>query len=166
MLPSKTIGVLNYKINAGYIDTPLPISLLFTGNGSLDKDIPLIMNGYFQTISPYQFVSDSFINIFKSHNFGSLLLKAKYFAPEIILHNNLGYGTLSNKEIHHEFSFKTMDKLFLETGIELQNIIKLNYLNIGTLGFGFAFFYKYGFYSSSKIKDNMYFKFDLKFNIE
>jgi hypothetical protein len=163
---TKNLGITSYNLKAGYIDKSLPYSLLFTGEGSLDSNLPIIMKNNFQTSKPYEFLSDNFINFFTSHNFGSLLLNKNRFQPDIILHNNFGYGYLKDEFKHKNISFKIKNKIFSETGIELKNVLKLNYLDIGSIGFGTGIFYRYGFYSFPEIEDNFEFKFVMSFSIK
>ena len=87
---TKNFGLTKYRAEAGYVDKPLPYGLLFTGEGSYDKNMIFVVNNTFQTMMPYEFLSDKYINLFLTHNFGGLLFKKNKFQPNIILHQNLG----------------------------------------------------------------------------
>ena len=54
----------------------------------------------------------------------------------------------------------------METGLQVDNIIKMNYLNVGYLGFGAGVFYRYGDYAYDKTDDNIAFKFTVSFSIK
>jgi hypothetical protein len=151
------IGQSNFYLTSGYIDENLPYGLLFTGEGSKSLNSLFIINHSFQTMSPYEFLSDKYINLFYSHNFGSLLFKTEKFKPQFIIAQNSGFGKLENNLIQG-IDFKEKDKIFLETGLIIKNIIKLKYMDMIYLGLGGGFFYRYGYYSFENYKDNLAFK--------
>ena len=101
-----------------------------------------------------------------THNFGGLLFKKNKFQPNISLHHNLGWGNLSSKSYHQQIDFKVKDKIFVESGLQLDNLIKLNYLNLADIGFGTAAFYRYGYYGYFSFKDNICLKFTLSISIK
>lgn len=162
----KNLGNTKYKLAAGYIDSALPYGLLFTGEGNYDKNAPYIMKNNFQTMLPYEFLSDRYVNLFLSHNFGGLLFKVGNFQPNIMAHHNMSYGNLKNNNSHQFISFKTKDKIFLETGLQIDNVLKVNYLNLGHLGIGTGIFYRYGNYSNPRPEDNIAVKFSVTFSIK
>ena len=163
---TKNLGATKYTLEAGYIDSPLPYGLLFTGEGSYDADTPFIMKNTFQTMSPYEFLSDKYVTLFLSHNFGGLLFKSNKFQPSISLNNNIGWGNLSNSSFHKLIEFKTKEKVYLETGLQFDNLIKMNYLNVANIGFGIGTYYRYGTYSNPEFKDNVAFKFTLNVTVK
>lgn len=153
---TKNLGKTSYRLEGGYIDNPLPAGLLFTGEGSFDKEYPFIMKNTFQTMYPYEFLSDRYVNLFTSHNFGGLLLKTKIFQPEISIHNNFSWGDLSN-QVNHSLAvgYKTKSKIYSEAGLQLDNIIKFNYMNIGYFTMGAGVYYRYGAYHLPAFEDNL-----------
>ena len=163
---TKNVGITSYRLEAGYIDKALPYGLQFTGEGSHDKDYAFIMKNTFQTMKPYEFLSDRYVNLFTSHNFGGLLFKTEWFQPQLVLHNNFGWGDLRHGAGHNFITYKTKDKLFAETGLQLDNIIKVNYLNVGYFGVGAGVFYRYGAYAYDKDSDNTVFKITFSFSIK
>lgn len=165
---TKNFGTTKYRIDAGYIDNPLPYGLLFTGEGSYDKKYPYMIPNYFQTMLPYEFLSDRYANLFLSHNFGGLLFKAGKFQPGITLHNNFGWGDLSdkNKNSNQLVGYKTKNKIFMESGLQIDNILKMNYLDVGYLGLGAGLYYRYGEYELPQSKDNLVYKFSVSFSVK
>jgi hypothetical protein len=161
---SRNFGRTSFRIDGGFIDKALPYGLLFTGEGSFDKNLPLFLKNYFQTVRPYEFLSDKFINLHFSHNFRSLLFKHGKFQPHISIHNNIGWGKLSHPEYHKRIEFKTKEKGLFETGIQIDNIIKVNYLNLAYIGLGAGAYCRYGPYAHTNLKDNMTLKFSLTFS--
>jgi len=160
---SRHLGETSYRLEAAYVDSSIPYGLLLTGEGGYDASYPIVIPNTFQTSQPYEFLSNASIHLFTAHNFGGLLLKTGSFQPEIILHNNLGYGHLSDSFRHRNISFKEKDDLFLETGLELKNLVKINYFDVGSLGIGVGTFYRYGQQSLPEARDNWVFKFAMGF---
>ena len=114
------------------------------------------MYDFFQTVTPYEFVSDQDLHLFFSHDFGSLIFKKDKFKPGIILHHNMGWGDLHNTDLVTS-DFKTMEHVFIESGLELNNLISLDAIGYKT-GLGVGGFYRYGFYSFDDFDDNFAFK--------
>ena len=159
------IGQSNFRLESGFIDRSLPYGLLFTGEGSKSSDVPLLINNSFQTMSPYEFLSDKYIHLFYSHNFGSLLINTKKFKPQFIIVQNSGWGTLDNAS-YQGIDFKIQDKIYLESGLIINNIIKLNYANLFYLNFGIGGFYRYGNYGFDNFKDNYALKLSMSVSLK
>lgn len=163
---TKNFGTTKYILETGMIDRAIPYGLLFTGEGSASNASIFIVKNYFQTMKPYEFLSDKYFNVFLSHNFGGLLFKKNQFQPEITIHNNLGWGNLSDENAHQAIAYKVKNKVFMEGGLQVYNVIKMNYLNIANIGFGTAVFCKYGAYAQNKFDDNLTFKFTANLTIK
>lgn len=157
----RNLGTSRLELSAGYIDKPVPYSLLFTGEGSYIRNWSVLVRNSFQTIRPYAFLSDTYVDLHYSHNFGSLLWRVGNWKPSITLHQNFGWGTLSHPEYHQGVSFQTKEKGLFETGLQLDNLVKVKYLNISYLGFGAGMFYRYGAYTLPKFSDNVAFTFSM-----
>lgn len=162
---TKNLGKTTYFIDAGLITKIIPSRFLFTGEGSnfSNNFFNFYSSNNFQTMFPYEFLSDKYVNLFLSHDFGSLLFKAKKFKPSFIFHNNIGWGSLSNN--NNVVNAKTKDKIYLETGLQLNNLVKIKMDNLGYLGIGFGGFFRYGYYSYTDFKQNSVFKMTLKYTI-
>lgn len=165
-IPIRKAGTTRYRLEGGFADRNLPAGLLFTGEGSYDKKQPYNIVNTFQTMAPYEFLSDTYANLFLSHNFGSLLFKSRKFAPSVTLHSNVGWGELRNSYSGILTGFGTKDDFYFESGLQLDNIFKLNYLNIGYIGFGGALYCRYGAYSYPDLKDNLALKFTMTYTIK
>ena len=163
---TKGIGRTTYRLDLGYIDSALPYGLLFTGEGTLDRQIPFVVKHYFQTVTPYEFLSDRYAHLFTTHNFGRLINNKGYLQPNVLLYNNFGIGSLDNADYHQNIEFKTKDHLFLETGLELQNIIKVPFQNLGYFGMGLGAFYRYGYHNLEKSSDNFAIKYSFGFTFK
>lgn len=162
----RNFGLTKYWVEGSWINQSLPAGLLFTGEGSCDADLPFVIKNTFQTMRPYEFLSDRFANLFLSHHFGSLLFKTRFVAPGISIHSNIGWGTLKNPENHQFIAFNTKEKIYLECGLQLANLLKINYANLGYIGLGTAAFYRYGAYALADPQDNITLKATINFTIQ
>lgn len=160
----KNLGTSRIKLEAGYIDSPLPYGLLFTGEGAFDKNMPIIIPGYFQTVSPYEFLSDQYAHLHFSHNLGSLLFKKGNFRPLFTLQQSIGFGKLSNPSAHEFIVFKTKERGLFESGLKIDNLIKLNYMNLAYIGVGCGVYYRYGSYASNQPKNNLNLKLSFTYS--
>jgi hypothetical protein len=61
---------------------------------------------------------------------------------------------LSNPEFYDFVDFKTMEKGYLESGIEVNNILKQK-SGLQYRGWGLGAFYRYGPYSNPTFKENL-----------
>jgi hypothetical protein len=160
-----TIGQSKFRLAGGYIDRSVPYGLLFSGEGSKNKDVSVTVNNSFQTMDPYEFLSDRYLHLFFSHNFGTLLSGGKKFKPEFIVVQNTGWGMLSNAE-DQGIDFQQKDKTYLESGLIINNIIKINYMNFFYIGAGAGIYYRYGYYAKDKARDNLTLKLSLTLNFK
>lgn len=163
---NKNLGTTRYQAEGGFIDSALPYGLLFTGEGSYDTNSPYIMKNTFQTMLPYEFLSNRYVNLFLSHNFGGLLFKVRNFQPSISTHHNMSYGFLTNTNNHQFISFRTKNNVFLESGVQVDNVLKINYANLGYIGIGTGVYYRYGAYSNPEFKNNIAAKLSITFTIK
>ncbi|GGE07675.1 DUF5686 and carboxypeptidase-like regulatory domain-containing protein [Psychroflexus salis] len=159
----RNFGKTRYRFQTGYLDGNVPLGLLFTGEGSKDNDIPVVMYDTFQTMLPYEFLSDRYAHLFLTHDLGSLLFKTKKFSPGLVIHHNMGWGSL-NTVFSHAWTYKTKDDVFIESGLELTKLIQMNYLNTMYFNFGIGGFYRYGDYSLDNSSDNFALKINTTFS--
>lgn len=160
---TKSLGETRFVIEGGFIDTPLPYGLLFTGEGGYDRNQQFVVKNHFQTSTPYEFLSDRYMNIFFTHNFKALLFQLGPIKPHLILHQNMGWGDLSEASRQQQIIFSQKNRGFFESGLQLDNLLKLKYFNIGYFGFGAAAFYRYGPYANQGFNNNLVVKASLNF---
>jgi hypothetical protein len=159
------IGQSNLRLEGGYIDRSLPYSFLFTGEGSRGEPFSFIVNKTFQTMRPDEFLSDKYAHLFYKHNFGSLLLKTKYLRPEFSLLYNAGWGNLS-QPADHDIPFRVKDHLYQETGLIVDNILRIPLLRLVYLRLGAGAFTRLGYYQQSPFTDNITLKTSLTFSFK
>jgi hypothetical protein len=158
----KGLGTSTISVEGGYIWQDIPYSRLYNGKGSNNKTFQVVMNGTFQAMGVNEFLSDKFVYVFFTHNFERLLFEAKRFKPEVRLVNNIAFGTLKNPERQKDIEFKTLESGYYEGGLIIDNILRVNILNLFYFGVGVGAFYRYGYYSYEKPIDNAAFKASLK----
>jgi len=156
------LGQLHYRLEGGISQGILPYGLLFSGEGIWDSQFSYYIADFFQTARPQEFLSDRYANFFLRHNFGPLF-HIKKFSPHFILHHNMGWGRLKHPEVHQQISFSEKKNGFFESGLQLDNLLKINTLNVAYIGLGLGAFYRYGDYALDKPIDNFAFKFSVSY---
>ncbi|MEZ4772826.1 MAG: DUF5686 family protein [Bacteroidia bacterium] len=161
---TKKWGDTHIQVRGGLANGEIPAPLLFHGPGSKSKSVWVYLDNYFQTMGLYEFLSDRYAHVFIRQDFGSLLFQTQKFKPRISLVQGIGYGNLANPAQHQGFEFKTMEKGYYESGLLVNQIFRINYLNIAYLGFGGGVFYRYGAYQLPDMKQNLALKVSLTFS--
>jgi hypothetical protein len=137
----------------------IPYSLLHVGNSFRfdNSTLSVYTPGYFQTMPLYEFTSDTYGQISLEHNFGPLFtaLKGKS-QPELVIVQSSAYGSLRNKDAHLGVPIKTMEKGFHESGLMLNNLLRID-SKLYWLGYGAGVFYRFGAYAMPNQKDNLVF---------
>jgi hypothetical protein len=153
------LGKTTVAVEGGYIFGDAPYGKLFANRGSFANFSIVSRNG-FETMRSNEFLMDSYVSVFFSHNFGPLFRFKKLIRPELILVHNLGVGWLRDPERHTGIPFKTMKGGFFEAGIVIDNI-----LVIQNLGLGGGVFYRYGSTATMDPGKNFYFKMSISMGL-
>jgi hypothetical protein len=109
-------------------------------------------------MAPNQFANNEIANLYFSHDFGTLLFSTSKWKPKVMLTQAFGIGNLKNKHLHKGIELSDMNKGYYESGLVINDIVRLNYLNFFYVGIGGGVFYNYGYYSSTTWENNMKFK--------
>lgn len=141
------LGTENILLTAGIITTtdnkPLPRSLLLAGNGFVfNKRLNWYSFGGFETMLPYAYYSDQFAAIHFRHDFDKSFYKTQYSSPYLSLAHNILYGTLSNANRLANNGIAE-PKMYHETGLILNRLLRLDYLHVMYIDFNFGGFYHY-----------------------
>lgn len=156
---TKGLGSTNLHFNIGISTGEIPYPYLNTGQGTLSSSLGtyLFIPGNFQTMHMYEFLADRYAYLFLTHNLGRLLYQSryKYFQPELALVQNIGFGSLSMPAQHQDIYFKTMEKGYYESGLLINNLLRVSYVNMVYLGLGVGAFYNYGPNSAINSKNNL-----------
>ena len=151
---NRLFGQSDLRIEGGYVDKSLPYGLLFTGEGSKNSQFPFVFKNTFQTMRPDEFLSDKYVNLFFIQNFGAFLFKAKYLRPEFSVTYNWGLGGLRDAS-DHGIDFKVKKYPYQESGIIIDNILRISILKMAYLRVGIGGFLRHGHYEYSKFADNL-----------
>ena len=145
------LGRLNWRIEGGFVKGDVPLAKLFTLNQSGSNGLLFIyVPNTFQTFNDTTtWLSDKFLNVYIAQSFGNVLYRCKWSSPQLSIAQNMAFGQLSNPQAHQDILFSTPTKPLIESGLILDNLLKINYINFGNIGFGAAVFYRWGTESSS-----------------
>ncbi len=157
---TKYLGLTSIELRAGYINGDLPYCNLYNGNGSY-RLVTIYASNSFATMRMNEFLSNRYVAVYLSHNFGQLLLRTKFFSPEIVLATNIAFGDLSNPAQHHNVEFNTLEKGYYESGVLFHGLLDLRFYKVGA-----GVFYRYGPYSFDRVGDNFAYKISVVFPIE
>jgi hypothetical protein len=162
------LGKLSLQFHAGMLTASMPYSYLFNGKGSNTGSAGLnnlLIPNHFQTMGIYEFVSDRFVNVMMTHNFGRLVsTNSKYFRPELTIAQHSGFGELVHDHSDETLTLQSYNRGYFESGLLLGNILRFKYLDVAYLGLGAGAFYRYGHYRLPSARDNMVWKFSLTFS--
>ncbi len=155
------LGKTSLYLNVGKVwGDNIPYSYLNFGNAfklENKNNISVFATGYFQTMRLYEFTSDTYGQVTLEHNFGSLFNAFKgVFKPELVIVQNVAYGSLRNVNAHQGVEIKTLEKGYFESGLVLNNLIRLD-SKLYWIGYGAGVFYRYGPYALPNDKDNFVF---------
>ncbi len=148
------IGLEQMIIEGGIIksNTALPLSILFAATGyrynlySGNNLSPYAFGGLL-TIYPYQFYTDEFMNIIYRHDFDWKIYHLQFgksdfsSAPNIALQYNYLFGSLSHSEVHENITIQIPFTGYSETGIILNNILRMKYLGLYYFTLNAGYFY-------------------------
>lgn len=107
----------------------------------------------FETMYFNEFFSDRFSTLQLKHAFSPFKISDR-FKPQLVLISRYAVGNMNNINRHQGMEFSTLDKLYSESGFEINKLL---------FGFGLSFAYRYGGYHLPNLEDNIAFKFT--FNI-
>ena len=154
-IPLHRFGTFEYSIEAGIINGEVPQTKLFNSRGVGTGYKTIALPNTFQTMEPNEFYSNQFVHLFLKYNIGTLTKSSTSFQPELILVHQLAWGTLNNPTVHQGVEWQTLEKGFFESGVEINNLYRINYLNIGYLGIGGGVYMRHGAYQFDNLQSNL-----------
>jgi len=138
-------------LQGGYAMGDVPITHLYnTMPNNLTKEtivqrITFAGRNSFETMFFNEFFSSQYAFFQIKHGFNRVTILKKV-RPSLVLVTRMAWGNMANPEQHVGPQYKTLDKGFFESGIELNKIYK---------GFGLGGFYRYGPNQLPKFEDNI-----------
>jgi hypothetical protein len=156
----RAVGKIYLQANFASIVGNVPLDLRFVELGT--KSGFTIASRYsFEAMGPSEFYSDLSTNLYFYFEFKKIKTGTKYFQPQFTLASAAGWGKMSNKDYDFGVEYKTMQKGYYESGVQIDNILKINFL-----GLGFATYMRYGpYWFQTNTIDNFAFKLSLKLSI-
>ena len=155
------IGELSLKTELGIIDREISYAKLFSGDKIFAEETFLYFDNVFQTVKPNEFISSRFANVFIKHKFRPIAFKTEYIKPTISLAQNIGFGELENNIQKLNTNLKSMNKGLYESGVVIEDILRISFLNFIYIGGGASCFYRWGKYENDDKKKNLNIKFKL-----
>jgi hypothetical protein len=142
----------------------LPLSFIHTGYGiniqrRNELDVAFYFPSYLQTMFIYEFFSDRSALFSYSHQTGPIFntyFGKLNFSPQLRFVQNFAIGTLSNPDFYRFVEFKTMEKGYWESGMEMNNLFKMS-SGFQKRSFGVGAFYRYGPYGNPQWQNNFVF---------
>jgi hypothetical protein len=153
-------GTTSVIIRAGFITEHAPLTELFNGYGSYVNTFSLIAPNSFTTMRQNEFGADAFTSLHIRHDMGTLFFPAGHrFNPNFVIAENIGFGKL---DPYHSTQFGINDfrKGYYESGFEINNILRMEFLS-----WGVGVYYRYGPYALPFISDNFAYKFGFYFKL-
>jgi len=141
----------DFLIEAGYAFGDVPLTHLYnTSPNNLTKDkiiqrITFAGKNSFETMYFNEFFSNKYAMFQIKHAFKRIKLLQKV-RPSFVMVSRVVWGDLQKPEQHAGFNYKTLEKGFIESGIELNQIYS---------GFGLSGFYRYGPNQLPDFEDNI-----------
>lgn len=141
----------SFMVQGGYTNGDVPLTDLYSispnnvNKASVLKRITFAGKNSFETMYYNEFFSSKYVSGQVKHSFNKVQIAYK-IKPQFSVVTRFAIGTMYNKEKHEGLEFKTLEKGFLESGIEANQIYK---------GLGLVFFYRYGPNALSHFEDNM-----------
>ena len=148
-------------LESGLVLGDAPISHLFnatpnyTYKSPWTKRITFAGKNSFETMGYNEFISDKFVALHLKQNFEPFKLGST-FKPQISIATRAAIGSIKNPEYHQGLIFRSMNKGYFESGVEINSLLK---------GLGFSAFYRYGAYKNPIWSDNLAVKLTYKLSL-
>lgn len=124
----------------------LPLSKLFAGNGFALDRLSVHVFGGMQTMLPYEYYMDRFVNFYWQHDFDFRLYNLKIGSgtinsvPNPAFAVNTLWGNMAHTSAHQFVSFNVPTKAYTEAGLLLNRLLRLKYLNLYYLNLNLGYF--------------------------
>ena len=142
------IGKEQFLLSGGisFSSQPLPLSKLFAGNGFMAQGTSVYAFGAMETMLPYQFYSDRFINFYWLHQFNRSLFRVPVtewlaIAPKPAMAYNVLYGTLQHPSVHQNVVFSIPGKGYHEAALMLNNILRFKMFGLYDAALNVGYFH-------------------------
>jgi hypothetical protein len=149
-------------VAGGFIDRPLPFGMLFTGQGSSIGNFSLFVPFHFQTLGLYEFTSDRYAKCFVKQELIALLKRNTISSPILSLEHGSMFGSLMPTQTNGPDELNAPKAGFHESGLKIDRLLRLKYVNLIYLDFGIGAYYRYGPYTLPSWEDNLALRFGIQ----
>lgn len=158
----RRLGHATWRLEAGWVSAQAPLAKLFTLNQTGGGWNLFSVPHTFQALPDTLFLADRFVNLYLTQEIGPVLYKTKRSAPFLTLLQNIAWGDLQRPDLHHDLGFRTASEPLFESGLQVDNLLRLNYFNITHIGLGGALYYRWGGLQEPSWRDNVSARLALK----
>jgi hypothetical protein len=159
-LPFSGLGTSSFVLRGGLISENAPIIELFNSYGSYTSSFSLDAPYSFATMKLNEFASARYAVMHFRHDFSKWLYPEKFkVRPAFVFAQNIGFGELDDKYLL-KYNLKDYRKGFYESGFEVNNLLRMNFLS-----WGVGVYYRYGPYQFSSMHKNFAYKFGFIFKL-
>lgn len=162
---TKNFGRTLISLEGGYVDRALPIGMNFGSRPSYSPSFSVVVPNTFQVMRFNEFFNSQYAAMYFMHDFRSLLLRSGWFKPEIRFFQGVGFGRLDHRAQHLNEDIKDMRFGYYESGLALDNLIRINTFNTGYFGIGVGVFYRYGPYTLPTPLENFSLKMAFMYSV-
>jgi len=147
----RNLGATSVSLWGGWMDNDTPFPMTFTVTG-MEQSLYLrnVQNwrNRFNALTKVVYASNLYFNAFLYHDFGTLLGKtrSKVFRPRIAVAQSFGWSKLNHPERHvsADFDIRDMHRGYFESGLVVEDIIRIEYGKAFFLGIGGGIYGAYG----------------------
>jgi hypothetical protein len=157
------LGRSRWRVEAGWATADAPVAKLFTLNQSGGGFNIFVLPNTFQALPDTVFLANRYVNFYFAQEIGPVLYQHKRSAPFLTLLQHAAWGSLERPELHQDLGFRSASPALLESGLQLDNLFRLNYVNLAHLGLGGAVFYRWGGLGTADLWSAFTFRATLRF---
>jgi len=159
-LPFEEFGTSTIVFRGGIMTQDAPVIEYFNSYGSFAGTFSLAAPFSFGTMQLNEFSAGKYAAVHFRHDFSTWMFPKTYQKqPAIIFAQNIGFGQL-NDQYQKKFNLQDYRKGFYESGFEVNNLLRMNYLSWGA-----GIYYRYGPYQFSSLHENFAYKFGFFFKL-
>ena len=147
----RNLGTTTVSLKGGWMNDNVPFPLIYNVTATEQS---LFLTGTsnwrtsFNVLTGNFYAANQYFNTFLYHDFGTLLGKtnSKIFRPRIAIAQSFGWSKLNRPEEHvsAKFIISDMRNGYFENGIVIEDIIRIELMNIFFLRFGCGVYGAYG----------------------
>lgn len=153
------VGRTTVSMLAGLTDGEVPLSRLQNAPAAYGR-FSVYSPASFATMRINEFYSDQYAALFFSHDFENLLFRSRWFNPRPELIFSALWGTMQHREYHAGVDFGVPEQGYFEAGLSLNNMINLQFYNLGL-----GAFWRFGSYSLPNTSENLSVNITFKWSI-